>query len=321
MPSLSNTAIEEAKKLDLLTYLKNYEPNELVRLNSSTYTTRTHDSLKISNGKWMWWSRGIGGYTALDYLMKVKGYAFDDAVRLILKDINISVPIYVAPEQHIEKELLLPDESASTDRVFEYLFGRGIDWEIIDNCLNEGLIIESLPYHNVVFVGFDEQNKARYAAYRSTNNKKIMGDCSGSKKEYSFRIADCNSTSLHVFESAIDLLSFATLMKMQGNDYHDFNMISLAGVYQPAKDIRNSKVPVAIQNYLKAHEDVDTVVLHLDNDLAGRSATKAITFLLKDKYNIVDSPSPMGKDFNDCLCYKLNLKTSQQRIERSEYSR
>ena len=50
--------VEKAREMDLLTYLQNYEPNELVRLSDGTYCTRTHDSLKISNGKWMWWSRG-----------------------------------------------------------------------------------------------------------------------------------------------------------------------------------------------------------------------------------------------------------------------
>ena len=58
--------VEKAREMDLLTYLQNYEPNELVRLSDGTYCTRTHDSLKISNGKWMWWSRGFGGYSALD---------------------------------------------------------------------------------------------------------------------------------------------------------------------------------------------------------------------------------------------------------------
>ena len=51
--------VEKAREMDLLTYLQNYEPNELVRLSDGTYCTRTHDSLKISNGKWMWWSRGF----------------------------------------------------------------------------------------------------------------------------------------------------------------------------------------------------------------------------------------------------------------------
>lgn len=72
MPYIAPEVILEVKKMDLLTYLKNYEPYELVHFSGNTYTTRTHDSLKISNGKWMWWSRGIGGRSALDYLVKVK---------------------------------------------------------------------------------------------------------------------------------------------------------------------------------------------------------------------------------------------------------
>lgn len=61
MPYIAPEVITEAKRMDLLTYLREYEPGELVKFSSNTYTTRTHDSLKISNGKWMWWSRGIGG--------------------------------------------------------------------------------------------------------------------------------------------------------------------------------------------------------------------------------------------------------------------
>ena len=58
MPYIAPEIITEAKRMDLLTYLRNYEPHELVKFSGNTYTTRTHDSLKISNGKWMWWSRG-----------------------------------------------------------------------------------------------------------------------------------------------------------------------------------------------------------------------------------------------------------------------
>ena len=52
MSYIAPEIIMEAKRMDLLTYLKNYEPHELVRFAGNTYTTRTHDSLKISNGKW-----------------------------------------------------------------------------------------------------------------------------------------------------------------------------------------------------------------------------------------------------------------------------
>lgn len=40
----------KGKTLDLLNYLQNYEPNELVHLGGKDYCTKTHDSLKISNG-------------------------------------------------------------------------------------------------------------------------------------------------------------------------------------------------------------------------------------------------------------------------------
>ena len=63
MPYVSSDDILEARKMDLLTYLQNYEPQELVKFSADTYTTKSHDSLKISNGKWMWWSRGIGGHS------------------------------------------------------------------------------------------------------------------------------------------------------------------------------------------------------------------------------------------------------------------
>ena len=62
--------IARAKEMDLLTYLRNYEPQELVHVSGNTYCTREHDSLRISNGKWCWFSQGIGGRSALDYLIK-----------------------------------------------------------------------------------------------------------------------------------------------------------------------------------------------------------------------------------------------------------
>ena len=43
--------IQQAKQLDLLTYLQIYEPDQLVKVSGDTYCTRDHDSLKISNGK------------------------------------------------------------------------------------------------------------------------------------------------------------------------------------------------------------------------------------------------------------------------------
>ena len=76
MPYYPHELVEEVRKVELLTYLENYEPDELVKVSGDTYATKTHDSIRISNGMWNWFSRGIGGKSALDYLIKVKGYEF-----------------------------------------------------------------------------------------------------------------------------------------------------------------------------------------------------------------------------------------------------
>ena len=313
MPYIAPEVITEAKRMDLLTYLREYEPGELVKFSSNTYTTRTHDSLKISNGKWMWWSRGIGGKSALDYLIKVRGMDFVEAVQTIMGNGSVSFPTYENIKSYEEQPLLLPEKSPTADVVFDYLFGRGIDFEIINYCLEQELIIESLPYHNAVFIGYDENKEPKYAAYRATNQSRIMGDCTGSKKQYSFRLTAENTGEVHLFECAIDLLSFATLMKLEGKDWRQFNLVSLAGVYSPKQKIEDSKVPVTLGRLLEKDKTIRRIVLHLDNDIAGRKATKALQTILSDKYEVVDDPPQYGKDVNDFLCKRLGIKDKTER--------
>lgn len=313
MPYIAPEVITEAKRMDLLTYLREYEPGELVKFSSNTYTTRTHDSLKISNGKWMWWSRGIGGKSALDYLIKVRGMDFVEAVQTIMGNGSVSFPTYENVKSYEEQPLLLPEKSPTTDVVFDYLFGRGIDFEIINHCLEQELIIESLPYHNAVFIGYDESKEPKYAAYRATNQSRIMGDCTGSKKQYSFRLTAENTGEVHLFECAIDLLSYATLMKLEGKDWRQFNLVSLAGVYSPKQKIEDSKVPVTLGRLLEKNKTIRRIVLHLDNDIAGRKATKALQTILSDKYEVVDDPPQYGKDVNDFLCKRLGIKDKTER--------
>ena len=313
MPYIAPEVITEAKRMDLLTYLREYEPGELVKFSSNTYTTRTHDSLKISNGKWMWWSRGIGGKSALDYLIKVRGMDFVQAVQTIMGNGSVNFPTCENIKSYEEQPLLLPEKSPTTDVVFDYLFGRGIDFEIINYCLEQELIIESLPYHNAVFIGYDEDKEPKYAAYRATNQSRIMGDCTGSKKQYSFRLTAENTGEVHLFECAIDLLSYATLMKLEGKDWRQFNLVSLAGVYSPKQKIEDSKVPVTLGRLLEKDKTIKRIVLHLDNDIAGRKATKALQTILSDKYEVVDDPPQYGKDVNDFLCKRLGIKDKTER--------
>ncbi|MBR2390027.1 MAG: DUF3991 and TOPRIM domain-containing protein, partial [Mogibacterium sp.] len=314
----SPETIEKAREIDLLSYLKACEPYELVYNGGGEYSTKTHDSLKISNGKWYWWSRGFGGYSALDYLTKVKGLPLIKAMDILTddsKDFQFETPrIFNRDNSSTERKLLLPEKCETNLEVIRYLSSRGIDREIIKDCINEGLLYESLPYHNCIFVGYDESGTAAYACYRATNGERIMGDAAGSEKRYAFRVESKGGSSgvLHTFESAVDLLSFATIMKMQTGNWRAEPMLSLGGVYAPSPNRPNMKIPAALDNALQNHPEVKTIALHLDNDYAGRSAAKSIAEQLQDRYEIRNEPPPSGKDCNDFLMIIRQRNRSRQ---------
>lgn len=316
MSYIAPEVVQKVKQIDLLTYLKNYEPYELVHFSGNIYTTKTHDSLKISNGKWMWWSQRIGGKTALDYLIKVKDIPFLQAVEIIAGQAAIQPSVCLPDEKTTQKKLLLPKANPSSTQAVSYLRKRGIDVEVIDFCLQTGRIYESAYYHNVVFIGKDQEDKPRYAALRGIGTD-FIGDANGSDKNYSFSISAENiCMEIHLFESAIDLLSYATLLKMEGQDWRKNHLLSLAGVYQPAKDIEKSKVPAALTRYLKEYPEVQDIVLHLDNDTAGRLAARAIQTVIPEGYRTLDRPPQQGKDYNDCLCIQLGIKQTK-RVKKS----
>lgn len=312
--------VEQVRRIDLLTYLRTCEPQELVRISPNCYSTRTHDSLKISNGKWMWWSRRIGGYNALDYLVKVRGFSFLEAVETLagMAAVTPAPKPVLHPKKEVPKKLHLPDRNASTDRVTAYLCGRGLDRAIVEGCVTNRLIYESLPYHNAVFVGYDRENKPRYASFRATNSSRIMGDCAGSDKHFSFRIVNQDSDSVHLFESAIDLLSYATQEKLAGRDWRRDNLVSLSGVYLPKEKVEDSTVPLALAQFLSDRPGIRRIILHLDNDNAGRSASRALQAILSDRYEVVDELPMQGKDYNDMLCLRLGLFKKKSRARGQE---
>lgn len=346
--------VNEARKTDLLSYLLQYAPQELVHVAGNTYCTREHDSLKISNGKWYWFSRGIGGRSALDYLIKVKGIPFLQAVEMILgraatepsvfhpreslaeekmldqtageskKQASFGevmqsetrlpeaaespdvaeAPVFHTREKPTEKKLLLPElREDYPSRAVHYLEARGVNREILDYCVHHKLLFETKQYHNAVFVGYDKGGVIRYAAMRATKGP-FKGEATGSDKHFSFFLApDPGSSRVHVFESAIDLLSYATMEKLAGRDWERDALLSLAGVF---KQKREKVVPVALRQFLNDHPAIHSLELHLDNDQIGRSAAKGIVEGLSgEPYTVTDHSPKYGKDMNDQLLWQL----------------
>lgn len=314
MPYFPPDVVDQVRQIDLLTYLQTYEPQELVHFSGSTYCTKTHDSLKISNGKWCWWSRGIGGTSALDYLIKVRGLSFTDAMQTLVGQAS-ALPIrsYSAPEPAAPKQLVLPKPNRYADYAVRYLEGRGIDDDLISFCIQTGrlyeadIFVEKLQrtFTNVVFIGHDKSGKARYVGLRGIGTD-FKGDGTGSDKHYSFNIpSEKPNTTLHLFESAIDLLSYATMEKMADRNWNAENLLSLAGIYQPKKNIEESAIPAALKRYLEEYPHIEKIVLRLDNDPPGRLAARTLETILPKRYAVETRLPPQGKDYNDSLMLLL----------------
>lgn len=103
---LPKDEILSIKSVDLFTYLKTCFPSELQLFCNGTYTTKTHSSLKISNGLWHYFKEGIGGKNAVDYLVKVENYDFLSACNKVKNDMNLKNNISL---EEIEEQRLKND--------------------------------------------------------------------------------------------------------------------------------------------------------------------------------------------------------------------
>ena len=137
MRGVTKQQIEQAKQMDLLTYMMTYEPQELVRVGAHDYRTRTHDSLCISdNGLWHWCSRNIGGKTALNYLIRVKGMDFVSAVRCLCETepepaLFQQVKPSISAKSEENKPFALPALDAGNEAALAYLRRRCIHEKVL----------------------------------------------------------------------------------------------------------------------------------------------------------------------------------------------
>lgn len=246
---------------------------------------------------WKRWSNGEHGGDAISFLEKNMGMSFQEAVLELIG--GQSAAMYtsapssrpyakpVASEEH--KPFTLPKQCEGRfSRLFAYLTKtRLIDPKIVSKLIADKKIYQD-DHNNVVFVGLDEQQQARFACVRGTNtNHPFKGDCDGSDKRYSFSVDGTNPTKLFVFEAPIDLLSHATMTNMligKERAWTVHSRMCLAGTSD-----------VALEQYLKTHPEIKELHFYLDNDAAGRTAAEQHC----EKYTALGFQC-----FNHCPTYK-----------------
>lgn len=294
--------LEKVRTLSAFDYLRNYAPDLLVKNGRTDYYHRDRDSLHFSNGKWYWWSQGKGGTSALDYLIIVEGYEFKEACNYLSELMNVSAPVTTYYNTKPIKSFELPIKDKNNDLVIRYLCEiRKIDKVIVEDFISKGMIYQSANFKNTVFVGYDG-NKPAYAFKRSIF-KNFKLDHAGSNKAFSFNYTNTNCDVLHVFEAAIDLLSYMTLLKMKKIDYTELNYLSLAGASDKIAAKSEADIPIALKAYLERNPNIKTIVFHLDNDEVGIGATAKIISILNSKYQCIDEHPKMHKDVNELLLY------------------
>lgn len=320
MPGVTQEQIRAAKQIRAIDFLLQYRPDDIVPSQCrGEYQLQSHDSFKISGetSLWHWKSRDIGGKSALDYLIHVEGMRFTEAVLLLLEQTPTKVrPTPVPRQMPKPKVFALPEAAPDNRRVYAYLLHRGIDRQIINDCIRAGVLYESARFHNAVFVGRDEAGVAKYAFLRGTFTKAAQGfraEVAGSDKRYSFCLPpQRESRRVAVYEAAIEVLAHLTLEQTR-----DKYRLSLGGIYAPKEGIETDtagKKPVALTAFLERHPHICEIEICTNNDHAGRWAAERIRQRYEGKYRIImNLPEREGADYGDLAQEKSKERATRQR--------
>lgn len=178
MAHLEEDIIEQAKNTDMIALLESEEGFSF----KSTYGEREfkcieHNSLVVNGNRrrWYWNSRQVGGNNAIDYLVKIRGMNFRDAVlhlvgdreqtaympirKAVTENVSVSKPVrFVLPEQ-----AHFPDGRRNYSNIIAYLNkGRGIDMNIINTLIASGQIYQGVQYNGLHIVGYNDEGMAFY---------------------------------------------------------------------------------------------------------------------------------------------------------------
>lgn len=221
-----------------------------------------HYSSIESNGK------ATGG-RPLDMYMHFSGKSYTEAIQDLQSYVDPNKEIVIPVERPGKKQMtekerqdnLLKQLKENRDKsvknkemknVFAYLTKtRGIDSEIVSKFAKEKLLFQTsddLGRTQVAFVGKNENGYISAISFRATNPKvKFMGDYSGcdytrgwfydpscdiGQRLFDKSIAPDPTKTLLCFESSIEMMSYMSILKKSGINYHDYAYLSCGSIHK-----------------------------------------------------------------------------------------
>lgn len=286
----------------------------------SNYHLKNHGGLYIDDTKnsfYCWAAERGGG--PIQFLMFTENKSWLESMKYLVGDGEIQQTQKTSLKQHnpVEEkhvEFKLPDKASPYKRLFAYLIKtRGLDKDIVSDLVYKKKIYESLPHHNIVFVGYDENGEARQAFQRGTvTGLTFKGVVPGSNMNYCFAM-EGKGDSLTVYEAAIDAISHASICKSFGMGWKKEHRIALGCLSDNA-----------LAGYLKRHPEIKNITFALDNDDEAKfsngrpapnwgqeAANKYADKYAKLGYNTTIE-KPLAKDWNEDL---LNIRLVQQDLK------
>ena len=245
--------IDMANRVNLVELLRR-SGYKLTRSGSEYNWESSTGKVSIRRNAWYHQYERIGG-KAIGFLMHFQDMAFKEAVAFLLSEQGIRAD-WEEPAAKEEKTFELPPKNSDMNRVYAYLLNtRFLDREIVDYFVHAGLIYEDAKYHNVVFVGLDEEGRPKHASKRGTGrNSSYKGNVSESDDRYCFRHTG-KSDNVYVFEAPIDMLAYLSQHK---ENWQEDSYITLC-----------SAASEAAVHFLKNNPQINTIYSCLDHDKAG----------------------------------------------------
>lgn len=306
-------------------------------------STVEHDSIVIyeDENKYHRYSNGNGG-DAVAFMMEFSGIAESDlnkhdqvneCIRILEQRLKINPEIAIQQVRYVREKpkFVMPEKADTNRKVRDYLCRtRGIEEGIVDKWIDEGLLFqEAGRYGNCVFVSRDENGNPVYGVKRSADpERKFVVDVEGSDYSRGFfipgkmdsytKMKDINASEhkiLFVTEAVIDLMSLQSLylrrrdyeLRQQGKldcEPEDYENRFLNSNWYSLNGCRKYD---GLLNTIASHEGIKDIFLALDNDEAGRNASKAIKEEIQKRFPdrkidvSIRVPPTEGRDWNDEL--------------------
>ncbi len=274
------------------------------------YKLKEHNSLVLfADGGFKWYSKeGVSG-NAITLLNALENMPINEAVKelanysggVVTNTVNSSKKVSTKPKEYIgttepstfdkakNEIFILPEKNSSTKRIVDYLTNeRHLSKDVVDFAIKENLVYQD-KQGNCIFVGYDENKEPKFATLRGTYEKVYRKDILNSVKACGFSSVNKESSTLYVFESAIDSLSMMSINNSTKDNYLSLNGVSLS----------------ALDNFLEHNQNIKTIITCLDNDSAGRDATRKIWNSYGQDHTM-KFYNFLAKDINEQL--KLNLQ-------------